>query len=214
MNEIINKTQFTLSNVELTKRMEIIRKELNGVLKSANVIGKQLSEIRAQELWKEDYNSFEECANIFGIKKAQAYNLIKGYEIGEKKLIRKSNGNPEKLCTEFSNTQCVEIAKLKEDTAILDALDNKEITPDMTTKEIRDVIEHKLHPEKFEEKEEIQELPETETETETETDTEKFDNIILQVSVHNGKLVIDTFESEIAAKDIDKIRALLEKYVK
>lgn len=213
MNEIIMNTVFTLSNAELTKRMEIIRKELNGVLKSANVIGKQLFEIKNSELWKDDYSSFEECASIFGIKKAQAYNLIKGYEIGEKRLIRKEDGKAEKICTEFSNTQCVEISRLKEDTKILDMLDKKAITPDMSTKAIREVVEKELHPEKFEEKTEIQEQPEKEETTE-ETTEETFDNIILQVSVHDGKLVIDTFESEIAAKDIDKIRALLEKYVK
>ena len=207
---VFNKTELVFVNPELTKRANIIRKEYNGVLKSANVIGKALAEIKNGEMFKEDgYKRIEDFTeDVFGIKRAQAYNLIKGYEIGEKKLLRKEDGKAEKLCTEFSNTQCVEIAKLKEDKAILEMLDAKEIKPEMTTKEIRDVIDRKLHPDKY-----VEELPEETTEETTE-EKETFDNIILQASIHDSKLVIDTFETEVSAKDIDKIRMLLEKYVK
>ena len=36
----------------------------------------------------------------------------KGYEIGEKKLLLDADGKAQKLCTEFSNTQCVEMSKI------------------------------------------------------------------------------------------------------
>ena len=168
MNDNFMNLTIVTENKELSKRMNIIQKEMNGVLKSANVIGKALCEIKAQELWKDTYKSFEECAGIFGIKKVQAYNLIKGYEIGEKRLIRKDNGNHEKMCAEYSNTQCVEIAKLKDDKEILRYLDEGLIKPSMSTKQIRDVIDHNLHPEKYIEKEAEAEAEAEEKEAEAE----------------------------------------------
>ena len=212
MNEMYNTLAIVTENKELGKRMNIIQKEMNGVLKSANVIGKCLFEIKNQELWKDDYNSFEECASVFNIKKAQAYNLIKGYEVGEKKLIRKENGNPEKISTLYSNTQCVELAKLKDDVKILEMLDAEKVKPTMTTKEIREVIDKELHPEKFEELENVQELEET-TETETTEIETTETSVVLKVEYVAGELkVIDNLG--MSANDIDKLKMLLGKYVK
>lgn len=225
MNERFMTLTIVTDNVELSKRMNIIQSEMNGVLKSANKIGKALSEIRAQELWKDTYNSFEECAGIFGIKKAQAYNLIKGYEIGEKALIRKCNASGEtlsadKLCTQFSNTQCVEIAKLKEDVKILDMLDKGKIKPDMSTKQLRDVIDHELHPEKFEKVEEGEEVEEIE-EVETPFAKDKDKENIAYIYAYNGKIYCQLWDGkecltmkniEMAAKDYDKIMQVLGKY--
>ena len=212
MNEMYNTLSIVTENKELEKRMNLIQKEMNGVLKSANVIGKCLFEIKNQELWKEDYKTFEECAAVFSIKKAQAYNLIKGYEVGEKKLIRKENGNPEKISNLYSNTQCVELAKLKEDVKILEMLDSGKVKPDMTTKEIREVVDRELHPEKFEEPENVQELEET-TETET-TETETTEtSVVLKVELVAGELKV-TETLGMSANDVDKLKALLGKYVK
>lgn len=212
MTDMFMNIALVTENKELEKRMNVIQKELNGVLKSANVIGKALCEIKNQELWKDDYKSFEECAAVFNIKKAQAYNLIKGYEIGEKKLIRKENGNPEKISNLYSNTQCVELAKLKEDVKILEMLDSGKVKPEMTTKEIREVVDRELHPEKFEEPENIQELEDvTETET-TETETTET-SVVLKVEYVAGELKV-TDNLGMSANDIDKLKMLLGKYVK
>ena len=216
MNELMMNTQFALSNKELTKNMEIIRKECNSVLRSANVIGKALSEIKSRELWKDDYKSFEECALQFGIKKAQAYNLIKGYEVGEKKLLRKYNSDGKeigvkKLNDEFSNTQCVEIAKLKEDTEILKVLDNGIVTPVMTTKEIRDAIDKYKNPEKHEEKAEIQEQPETTEDSVDETKTPFAKTLTITLTDDDIKFVDNI---GLTSNDVDKIKDLLKKYIK
>lgn len=211
MNDMYSTLAIVAENKELEKRMNVIQKELNGVLKSANVIGKALFEIKNQELWKEDYKSFEECAAVFNIKKAQAYNLIKGYEVGEKKLIRKENGNPEKISTLFSNTQCVELAKLKEDVKILEMLDSGKVKPDMTTKEIREVVDIELHPEKHVEEEVVEEVVEEVETTETTETTET--SVVLKVEYVAGELKI-TDNLGMSANDVDKLKALLGKYVK
>lgn len=215
MNELMMNTQFTLSNRELTKNMEIIRKECNSVLRSANVIGKALSEIKSRELWKDDYKSFEECAGQFGIKKAQAYNLIKGYEVGEKKLLRKYNSDGKeigvkKLNDEFSNTQCVEIAKLKEDTEILKVLDDGIVKPSMTTKEIRDAIDKYKNPEKHEENAEIQEQPEITENSIDEMETPFAKTLIITLTDDDIKI---TDNIGLTANDVDKIKDLLKKYI-
>ena len=214
MNDLTtyNKTELVFANPELTKRANIIREEYNKVLVSANKVGKALAEIKAGEYFKEDgYRRLEDFTEeVFGIKRAQAYNLIKGYEIGEKKLLLDADGKAQKLCTEFSNTQCVEMSKIKEEKDLAKLLADKAITSDMSTKKIRDIVDKFLHPDKAEKTEEVTE----ETTEETTEEKENFDNIILQASIHDGKLVIDTFESKISAKDVDKIRMLLEKYVK
>lgn len=215
MKETIMNVQFTLTNKDLTKNMEIIRKECNSVLRSANVIGKALSDIKARDLWKDDYKSFEECASQFGIKKAQAYNLVKGYEVGEKRLLRKYNSNGDeigvkKLNDEYSNTQCVELAKLKEDTEILKVLDEGIVSPSMSTKEIRDAIDHYKNPEKYEEKEEIQEQPEATENSVDETETPFAKNLTITLTEDDIKIVDNI---GLTANDVDKLKDLLKKYL-
>ena len=211
MNGIINLTPYTLSNSELTKNMESIRTALNTATKQANVIGKALSEIKNRELWKDDFKSFEECAMVFDIKKAQAYKLIQGYEIGELKLVR--NGEKaEKLCTCFSNSQCVELVKLNKEEGekgVLEALDSGMIKPTMTTKEIREAVDKHLNPEKYVEAEEAEEA-EVVTEEVEKTDT-PFDNMV--ITIENGEIKIED-NIGVSANDIDKIKNILKKYVK
>ena len=210
MNEMYMTLALVTENKELEKRMNLIQKEMNGVLKSANVIGKALYEIKNQELWKDDYKSFEECASVFNIKKVQAYNLIKGYEVGEKKLVR--NGEKaDKISTLYSNTQCVELAKLKEDTKILDMLDSKKVTPDMTTKQIREIVDKELHPDKYTEPEDVEDV--ATDESMTDVDNAKTEtSIILTIEYVAGELKINT-DLQISANDIDKLKILIGKYV-
>lgn len=140
MNEIIIKERYALSNSQLNKQFDIIQNALNSAIRSANTIGKALKTIKDKELWKDDFKSFEESAEVFGIKKAQAYNLIKGFEVYDKFKLE-----------DFSNTQCVEIAKLDKaegEKGVREALESGMIKQSMTTKEIREAIEDYLHPEK------------------------------------------------------------------
>ena len=196
MNELINNTTYTLSNAKLTAQMEIIRKELNKVLKSANTIGKALKTIKDGELWKDDYKDFVECASQFGIKKAQAYKLIQGYEMWSKYGLE-----------DFSNTQCVELVKLekeKGEVGVKVALENGDITHTMTAKEIHDYVDRECNPEKYEEAEEAEEA--------TEEAEEANETIIAQITLEEGLLLLSVFDdSAIPAKDIDKIRMILDR---
>ena len=192
-------------NKELSKRMNLIQNEMNKVLKSANTIGKALSEIKAKDLWKDTYKSFEECAGVFGIKKAQAYNLIKGYEIGEKALV--DNGKT-KLCTLFSNTQCVELCKLEKEEGekgIVIAINNGMVKPDMSTKELRLAIDKHLNPEKYVEKEDVEEVEEV------EEDNTPFAKTLTITLTDNDIIVTDNIG--LSANDVDKLRELLKKYI-
>ena len=225
MNENYNLVPYVFQNQELTKRVEVIRKEMNSVLRSANVIGKALYEIKNQELYKTDFSTFESCIESFGIKRAQGYNLIKGYEVGEKRLIRKDNGNPEKISTLYSNTQCVELAKLKEDVKILNMLDEGKVNPKMSTKEIREVVDKELHPEKYVEKvEEVEEVEEVTENVKSEdtpfsNDTKK--ESVAYIYVYEGKLycqlwddgkALEMKDKVLSATDYDKIMNVLAKY--
>lgn len=167
MNEIIIREKYTLTNSQLNKQFDIIQNALNGAIRSANIIAKALKTIKDKELWKDDFKSFEESAEVFGIKKAQAYNLIKGFEVYEKFKLE-----------DFSNTQCVEIAKLDKaegEKGVREALESGLIKQSMTTKEIREAIENHLHPEKAIAEAEAEAAAEAEAEEMAEDTDNDFD---------------------------------------
>ena len=205
-NDIIIKEAYALTNSKLNKEFEIIRTELNRVVKSANVIGKSLKTIKDRELWKDDFKSFEESAEVFGIKKAQAYNLIKGYEIYDKFKLE-----------DFSNTQCVEIAKLDKaegEKGVRSAIESGLIKQSMTTKEIREAIDNYLHPEKAEA--EALEAKEAEAEAEAiEADTsDDFDlalGFYYNTEVKRWEMV--DYLEKYTKKDIEAIAELLKTLV-
>ena len=203
MNEIINVTAYSLSNKELTKQMNNIRVALNKAIKSANEIGKALKVINDKKLWEDDYKSFEECAGQFGIKKAQAYNLIKGYEIGAK--------YKEEL-VDFNNTQCVEIAKLDKvegEKGVKKALKDGLIKQDMTTKELREAIDRHLNPEKYIEDEELEEVEEVE---EVEEDEWHDWDSVLEVMTKDNE--IQVFHNlGLSDEDVKTIEKIVKKYI-
>lgn len=200
MNELLINQPYALTSKELTKEMESIRKALNSAIKSAMTIGKSLKVIKDRELWKDDYKSFEECASQFGIKKAQAYNLIKGYEVYKKYALE-----------DYTNTQCVEIAKLDKaigEKGTKSVIDEGIINPSMSTKELRETIDLYLNPDKAKELEEVEEVEEAEEVEEVE-DTETF---IFSVSVDkDGKIIIDT-DLELSKEDKETICGIVNKY--
>ena len=202
-NEIIITESYTLSNSQLNKEFETIRKALNSAIKSANIIGKSLKVIKDRELWKDDFKSFEESAEVFGIKKAQAYNLIKGYEIYDKFKLE-----------DFSNTQCVEIAKLDKaegEKGVKSALESGLIKQSMTTKELREAIDNYLHPEKA--LEEAKEAEEAEAEAEAEAEEAENEILLMDARIVDGKLVIQDYMLKMKKQDRDTIRKVIERYI-
>lgn len=206
-NEIIIRENYTLTNAQLNKEFEKIRTALNTAVKQANVIGKALKTIKDRELWKDDFKSFEESAEVFGIKKAQAYNLIKGFEIYDKFKLE-----------DFSNTQCVEIAKLDKaegEKGVRSAIESGLIKQTMTTKEIREAIDNYLHPEKAAELEAKEAEAEAEAEA-IEADTD--DDFDLALGFYYNKEakrweMVDYLE-KYTIKDIEAMAELLKTLVK
>lgn len=200
MNEIIMRESYTLSNSQLNKEFENIRKALNTAIKSANVIGKSLKAIKDKELWKDDFKSFEESAEVFGIKKAQAYNLIKGYEIYDRYKLE-----------DFSNTQCVEIAKLDKaegEKGVKKALESGLIKQSMTTKELREAIDEYLHPEKALEAEAEAEAEAAEAEAEAEADGLE---VLYEIEFDGTNYLINGYG--IDGKDLETLLKICKKVV-
>lgn len=200
MNEIIMREAYTLSNTQLNKEFENIRKALNEAIKSANKIGKSLKVIKDRELWKDDFKSFEEAAEVFGIKKAQAYNLIKGYEIFERYKLE-----------DFSNTQCVEIAKLDKaegEKGVKSALNSGLIKQSMTTKELREAIDNYLHPEKAIEAE-AEEAEEAEAEAE-EVEADGLE-VLYEIEFDGTNYLINGYGVD--GKDLETLLKICKKVV-
>lgn len=206
-NEIIITEAYALSNSQLNKEFETIRKALNSAIRSANTIGKSLKNIKDKELWKDDFKSFEESAEVFGIKKAQAYNLIKGYEVFDKFKLE-----------DFSNTQCVEIAKLDKaegEKGVREALESGMIKQSMTTKEIREAIENHLHPEKAIAEAEVQAEAEAEAEAIAEdTDDEIEIEIGFYYDTDKKMWVMVADKESYSKKDLESIAELLKTLAK
>ena len=198
MNDLMINTPYQLTSKELTREMESIRKALNSAIKSAMTIGKSLKVIKDRELWKDDYKSFEECASQFGIKKAQAYNLIKGYEVYKKYQLE-----------DYTNTQCVEIAKLDKaigEKGTKSVIEEGIITPSMSTKELRETIDLYLNPDKAKELEEVEEVEEVE-----EDEYHDWDEV-LDIQTKDGEIAI--FQSlNMSDEDLKAIEKIVKKYI-
>lgn len=203
MNELITTTPYALTSKELTKEMENIRKALNSAIKSAMTIGKSLKVIKDRELWKDDYNSFEECAGQFGIKKAQAYNLIKGFEVYNKYKLE-----------DYTNTQCVEIAKLDKaigEKGTKQVIEDGIISNSMTTKELRETIDLYLNPDKAKEIEEETEELEEEKDPKDIDYTEEGE-IVYWVTTCDGKYYLN--DNELSLEKYTALCEILDGVIK
>lgn len=130
-------TPIVVKNEELNLRLETIRTCLNEGMKLTNQIGQALSEIKDKELWKEDFDKFEDCCAVFKIKRAQAYNLIKGY----KAL------NTLGITEDYNNTQGLQIAKLineKGEKVARKMIEDGKIKSTMSVEDIKAVVDKKI----------------------------------------------------------------------
>ena len=205
--ETIDRNEFTFKNVALIKEAENFRRAAIRGQEVVMDMAKALSNIKNKELWKDDFANFEECYTSFGVKKAQAYKLIQGYEIYTKYKL-----------TDFNNSQCVELVKLEKEEGskgIEEALKSGLVAHTMTAKEIREAVDLHLHPEKSL-------AAETETETETEAETEEkpkqaaddFQNIICTISVLNGEVQVNpSGDFKMKATDVEKVRMVFQRYL-
>ena len=132
-NYLIVSQKFEFSNKKLNSSMNAILDEYKRAQKGSENVAKALTNIKDNELWRDDFETFDDCLAIFGIGRAQAYRVIASYKL-------KYNEEHDGRLDEYTLTQVAEIGRL-EISLFCDVIDRGEITPSMTCKEIRDVVD-------------------------------------------------------------------------
>lgn len=131
----------TVTNKELQAQLNIVVDSYKDGLKATMRMAQALTEIKDKELYKDDFKKFEDVADAIGIKRAQAFNLVKGYRVYAKYNLEVG----------FNNTKCIEIARLENklgEDEVKQALNNGEIHADMTRDDIRSYVDTRLGIEK------------------------------------------------------------------
>ena len=131
-NCLIVTEKLSFSNAKLNKPMNAILDEYRKMQKGSENVAKALSAIKDDELWRDDFETFEDCINTFGIGKAQAYRLIASYKM-------KYNEEHDGRLENYTLSQVAEIVRL-EISLFCDIIDRGEISESMTCASIRDVV--------------------------------------------------------------------------
>lgn len=203
-----NAEEITFSNEALTKETRNYVNACNRGQKAVMDMAKALTNVKNRDLWKDDFESFADYYDkALGLKKAQAYKLIQGYEIYTRYQL-----------TDFNNTQCVALVKLDKkqgEKGVREALENGSITHTMTAKEIENAVERIVEPEKVaaKEAEKEAEIAEMEAKNEAAKEAEFQDTICIVSVVGTGVKVDIVGNFKVAAKDIEKIEMIFSKYV-
>lgn len=132
-NYLVVSNKFEFSNKKLNSSMNAILDEYRRAQKGSENVAKALTNIKENELWRDDFDTFDDCLAIFGIGKAQAYRVIASYKL---KYDEEHDGR----LNDYTLTQVAEIGRL-EISLFCDVIDRGEITPTMSCKEIRAVVD-------------------------------------------------------------------------
>ena len=182
MEEILL-TQKTLAfaNKNLQKATNDIMKLGNEILKCALATAVIIAKVDGLECYKEDgFNSVHEWTEkTFGFKKTASYSLLKIGKEYVREVVNPKNGKiigyasnllPLDSDRDFTTTQIEKMLPGGHDLA-LELVQNGEITPEMTCKDIAKIIKNHIEPEEDTENVEVEE--ETEVVEEPYEDTEK-----------------------------------------
>ena len=131
-NCLIVTEKFAFSNKKLNSSMNAILDEYRRMQKGSENVAKALTAIKDGELWRDDFDTFEQCIDTFGIGKAQAYRLIASYKM-------KYNEEHDGRLENYTLSQVAEIARL-EISLFCDVIDRGEISETMSCVSIRDVV--------------------------------------------------------------------------
>lgn len=132
-NYLVVSNKFEFSNKKLNSSMNAILDEYKRAQKGSENVAKALTNIKENELWRDDFDTFDDCIAIFGIGKAQAYRVIASYKL---KYDEEHDGR----LGDYTLTQVAEIGRLSI-SLFCDVIDRGEITPTMSCKEIRAVVD-------------------------------------------------------------------------
>lgn len=151
----------TTGNKKLDNAINKIYTEFNKGIKASHTIARTLEKIKNEELFlavgSSSFSDF--CESRFGISKSQASRLV---QISEKFLNEKvidENGKEFYTYEEYTTSKLVEMLKATPEQLNI-------ITPDMTVKEIRELISGKA----------IEEHPDTDESTDPDESKKKKDN--------------------------------------
>ena len=132
-NYLVVSNKFEFSNKKLNSSMNAILDEYRRAQKGSENVAKALTNIKENELWRDDFETFDDCIAIFGIGKAQAYRVIASYKL-------KYNEEHDGRLDDYTLTQVAEIGRL-DISLFCDVIDRGEIAPTMSCKEIRAVVD-------------------------------------------------------------------------
>lgn len=148
----------TTGNKKLDNAINKIYTEFNKGIKASHTIARTLEKIKNEELFlavgSSSFSDF--CESRFGISKSQASRLVAISERFLNVTVIDPDGKAEYLYEEYTTSKLVEMLKATSEQLGM-------ITPDMTVKEIRELISGKA----------IEEKPDTDTDESTDTDTDK-----------------------------------------
>lgn len=168
-NYLIVSQKFEFSNKKLNSSMNVILDEYKRLQKGSENVAKALTNIKDNELQRDDFETFDDCIAIFGIGRAQAYRVIASYKL-------KYNEEHDGRLDEYTLSQVAEIGRLSI-SLFCDVIDRGEITPTMSCKDIRDVVDS------YKKTDEVDDTP-TDDVVGEETPDEENDGIIVEF---NGK---------------------------
>lgn len=172
---VSGKMEFT--NSKLNKPMNDILGEYKRAQKGSEIVAKALTKIKEEELWRNDFESFDKCVDVFDIGRAQAYRVIASYKL---KYDEEHDGRLE----DYTLSQVAEIGRLSV-SLFCDVIDRGEITPTMTTKEIRAVVDS------YKKTEEVDDEPTDDVVGEETPDTVSEHNILVVLYQHKDLPLTD-----------------------
>lgn len=132
-NYLVVSEKMEFTNSKLNKPMNDILGEYKRAQKGSEIVAKALANIKDNELWRDDFESFEKCAQVFGIGRAQAYRVIASYKL-------KYDDEHDGRLADYTLSQVAEIGRLSV-SLFCDVIDRGEIAPDMSCEKIRAVVD-------------------------------------------------------------------------
>lgn len=209
MENMILRNESSFANRDLRKATERIYKLGNAIRNNLFEVAAIIAHVAETECFKDDGfdNVHQWTAKSFGFKKTQSYDMLRvGREFTAE--IKSVNGKvtgygsnllPANSESDFNTSQVVKLFPVGHDVAI-EMVENGEINPEMTVKEIDKAVKARTKPEDDEETEvEEIEVEDEETEVENGVYFNSLDNIF--------KVVFNGAEYYIPADVIESYRA-------
>lgn len=191
--QLVNANEVELKNVKLERVTQSIIKKGNQISKNIYNIAKQLASVETDKLYEEDgfKNASDYAEKVLGIKKSFANTLVRaGKEYIEKDGTNLPIGESEK---DFTISQLQEMMPLGDHDKVSHHVECGDITPDMSTKKIREVVK---------------EIKNNETVTESESEKEEGESEEDFQSTGNSEDVLEPYETVLTQLEVDIVNMI------